>query len=150
MSSHRKLTHRPETIACRTCRATVEVRSRGPLPVYCGDCSPRSSRGRAARARLTSPEAEAALARAELDLAQVTEEQTTNKGLTADARRTLARIISMLNDALPIMSPAQLAPAGRVLLEVIKVLSGDTLAQDFATLNVVIGGRSSELDGERE
>lgn len=146
MSSHRKLTHRPETIACRTCRAMVEVRSRGPLPVYCGDCSPRSSRGRAARARLASPEAEAALARAELDLAEVTEEQTTNKGLTTNARRTLARIISMLDSALPLMSPAQLAPAAKAMLEVIRILSGDSIGQDFAQLTVVIGAGSGRDD----
>ncbi len=139
MSSHKRLSKRPSSITCKTCRVAVEVRSRGPLPTFCADCSPRSSRGRAARARLTSPEAEAALARAELDLVEVTEAMVTNHGLTAASRRTLSRIISMLNDALPLMSPAQLAPAAKAMLEVIKVLSGDTLAQDFATLNVVIG-----------
>lgn len=148
MSSHRKLTHRPETVECRTCGATVEVRSRGPLPVYCADCSPRSSRGRAARARLTSPEAEAALARAELDLVEVTEAMVSNAGLTAASRRTLSRIIALLSDALPLMSPAQLAPAAKAMLEVIRILSGDSIGQDFAQLTVVVGGPAPTTEGD--
>ena len=125
---------RPSNVKCRTCKAQVPVGKRGPVPVYCAACSGHQSTD---QANAREPAAASSLPLG-LPLAP-TDEQMTNHGLTADARRTLARIIAMLDAALPTMSPAQYSPAAKTMLEVVKVLSGDTLAQDFATLNVVIG-----------
>lgn len=125
---------RPSKVKCRTCKVQVQVGKRGPVPMYCAACSGHQSTDRgSAREPAAAPVLPLGLPLAPTD------EQTTNHGLTADARRTLAKIIAMLDAALPTMSPAQYSPAAKTMLEVVKVLSGDTLAQDFATLNVVIG-----------
>ncbi len=155
MSAHKRLTARPSSITCSTCRAEVPVMPRGPLPRLCAGCSPRSSKGRQHRARVAEaialgdpaaalPEA---LAKAVAELA-ASEDPTSNTALTAQARVGLALTMHRLRESLPILAPHQLPPATKAYLGVLETLSGDSLAMDFATLNVIIGGPAPTTEGD--